>query len=301
MVAPLPAHFAAARDRATLGARLVLRGIWMNAGLAMIKIAGGVLGQSYALVADGVESLLDIAASTLVWLGFRWAGEPPDREHPYGHGKADTLAALFTAFVVVGAAFGVGSHAINEIRSPSSEPRWWTLLILLVAIIVKFGLARSLNQASRGTASTALGAEAWHHLSDALSSGAAFAGISIAVIGGRAYASADGWAALAASAVILANGLRIMPRALNEVMDRAVSEELDGKIRTLAGAVEGVEALDKTRVRKSGVSYLVDIQVRVNGNLSVREGHAIAHAVKDALLLSDLGVTDVSVHVEPLD
>jgi cation diffusion facilitator family transporter len=300
MVAPLPAHHAATKDRAQLGARLVVRGMWLNAGLAIMKICGGVWGRSYALVADGMESLLDIAGSGLVWLGFHWAGQPPDREHPYGHGKADSLAAIFTALVIVGAGIGVGWHAVAEIRSPESAPRWETLLVLAVAIVLKFWFSRSLDHEGRGTASTALGAEAWHHFADAISSAAAFVGISVAVIGGPAFASADGWAALAASVVILWNGFRIFPRALNEVMDSAAPEELDRRVREIAAAVAGVEALDKSRTRKSGLSYLVDIQIRVNGDLTVTAGHAIAHAVKDALLGSDLGVTDVSVHVEPL-
>ena len=300
MAVPLPAHHAATKDRAQLGARLVLRGLWISAGLAALKISGGILGRSYALVADGVESLLDIASSGLVWLGFRWAGQPPDREHPYGHGKADSLAAIFTGIVIIAAGVGVGWHALEEIRSPSTSPRWETLAILAVAITVKFWFSRTLNDEGRTTASTALGAETLHHMSDAISSAATFVGISIAVIGGPRYAAADGWAALAASLVILWNGIHILPNALNEVMDSAVPDALDARIREIALRTPGVGALDKSRVRKSGLSYLVDIQIQVDGNLTVTAGHKIAHAVKDALLESDLGVTDVSVHVEPI-
>ena len=299
MVAPLPAHHAATKDRAQLGARLVMRGLWLSTGLAALKVSGGVWGGSYALVADGVESLLDIASSGLVWLGFRWAAQPPDREHPYGHGKADTLAALFTGIVIIGAGVGVGYRAVLEINSPAVVPRWETLLVLAVAIVLKVWFSKTLNSQGQATASTALGAETLHHFSDAISSGAAFVGISIAVIGGPRYAAADGWAALLASVVILYNGVRILPGALNEVMDSAAPDDFDARVREIAAGIPGVEALDKSRVRKSGLSYLVDIQIRVDGDLTVTAGHKIAHAVKDALLESELGVTDVSVHVEP--
>jgi cation diffusion facilitator family transporter len=178
-------------------------------------------------------------------------------------------------------------------------PQWWTLLILAGVVATKVIFSRRLDAVGRDTESTALGAEAWHHLSDAMTSAAAFIGISVAVIGGPGYAAADGWAALVASAVIAFNGVKIFRRALNEVMDIAVPSEMGNEVREIASRVAGVASLDKCRVRKSGLSYLVDIQIRVAGDLSVREGHNIAHAVKDRLLASRLRVSDVTVHVEP--
>ena len=300
MTEELPAHLAATRNRAHTGARLVLRGMALNAFFAVVKISGGLLGHAYALVADGIESFLDIVVSFLVWVGFHWAGQPPDREHPYGHGKAEAVAAMLTALVVFGAGAGVGWQAVAEIRHPRFTPHWATLVVLAVVITIKILFSRRLDQVGRVTASTALGAEAWHHLSDALTSAAAFIGISIAVAGGPAYAAADGWAALVASVIILANGIKIFGRSLNEVMDIAVPADLENNVREIASRVPGVSSLDKCRVRKSGLSYLVDIQIRVSGMLSVRDGHEIAHAVKDALLSSSLLVSDVSVHVEPI-
>lgn len=286
-------------DRALKGARLVVRGMALNAILALIKIAGGVLGQAYALVADGAESLSDIAVSLLIWVGFQWAGRPPDHDHPYGHGKAEAVAGMFTALVVIGAALGIGWHAVGEIRDPRRLPQWWTLVILAGVVSAKVVFSRRLNEVGRDTESTALGAEAWHHLSDAISSAAAFVGISIAVVGGPRCAAADGWAALVASVVIGLNGIKVFQPALNEVMDIAVPAKREDEVRALAAAVPGVASLDKCRIRKSGLSYLVDIQIRVDGNLSVREGHEIAHKVKDTLLASRLRVSDVTVHVEP--
>jgi cation diffusion facilitator family transporter len=300
MTAELPAHLEATRSRAHAGARLVLRGMALNAFFAVVKISGGLLGHAYALVADGVESSLDIVVSFLVWVGFHWAAQPPDRDHPYGHGKAEAVAAMLTALVVFCAGAGVAWQAVLEIRHPRFTPHWATLVVLAVVITIKVLFSRRLNQVGRVTASTALGAEAWHHLSDALTSAAAFIGISIAVIGGPAYAAADGWAALVASVIILANGIKIFGRSLNEVMDIAVPADLENHVRDIAARVPGVSSLDKCRVRKSGLSYLVDIQIRVSGMMSVRDGHEIAHAVKDALLSSPLLVSDVSVHVEPV-
>jgi cation diffusion facilitator family transporter len=295
----LPPYYAATSDRALKGARLVVRGMALNAVLAAIKITGGVLGQAYALVADGVESLADIAVSFLIWAGFKWAARPPDEDHPYGHGKAEAVSGMFTAVVVLVAGVGIGWHAVAEIRNPQRVPHWWTLVILAGVVTVKVVFSRRLNEVGRDTDSTALGAEAWHHLSDAVTSAAAFIGIAIAVIGGAAYAAADGWAALVASAVISFSGIQIFRRALNEVMDIAVPAEMENDVRAMAGGVAGVASIHKCRVRKSGLSYLVDIQIRVLGNLTVRKGHAIAHAVKDTLLASRLRITDVTVHVEP--
>ncbi|HEY1792171.1 MAG TPA: cation diffusion facilitator family transporter [Opitutaceae bacterium] len=295
----LPPHLAATVDRARKGARLVVLGMVLNAILAAVKITGGVLGHAYALVADGVESMTDIAISILIWAGFQWAARPPDKDHPYGHGKAEAVAGLFTAVVVLSAGGGIGWHAVNEVLNPALVPQWWTLLILAGVVATKVLFSRRLGSVGRDTESTALGAEAWHHLSDAMTSGAAFVGILIAVSGGPHYAAADGWAALVASCVILVNGIRIFRRSLNEVMDIAVPPKMENEVRDLASRVDGVVSLDKCRIRKSGLSYLVDIQIRVAGDLSVREGHGIAHGVKDTLLASGLRVSDVTVHVEP--
>lgn len=296
---PLPPYQAAVADRARAGARVIARGMALNALLGLTKIAGGVAGHAYALVADGAESLCDIAISLVMWAGFQWAARPPDANHPYGHGKAEAAAGLLTAVVVLGTSAGIAWHSVGEIRDPQRAPQWWTLVILAGVVAAKVVFSRRLNQVGRDTDSTALGAEAWHHLSDAITSAAAFVGISVAVVGGGAYAAADGWAALAASAVIAFNGLGIFRKSLNEVMDIAVPAEMDDHVRSLALAVPGVASLDKCRIRKSGLSYLVEIEVLVAGDLTVRRGHEIAHSVKDALLASPLRVSDVTVHIEP--
>lgn len=284
---------------AQAGAGLVARGIVLNALMAAVKIAGGVWGNTYALIADGVESLLDIFSSALVWAGLRVAARPPDDNHPYGHGKAEPLAGLAVASLVFLAAGWIGWHAVKEIITPHHGPHWGTLPLLAVIVAVKLAFSRKLVRAGREAGSTSLGIEAWHHYADALTSGAAFIGISIAVAGGKGYESADDWAALVACVVVAWNGVSLARRALDDVMDVAVPREFENQIRETATTVPGVRGIDKCRVRKSGLSYLVDIHVEVDGSLSVREGHDIAHAVKHTLLSSPHGVSDVLVHIEP--
>jgi len=291
---------AVAQHLAGRSATLVLRGIGLNAALAVIKFAGGTLGNTYALIADAAESTVDIFSSVLVWAGFRVASRPPDADHPYGHGKAEAVSALAVAVFIFAMAGYVAVHAVREIITPHLAPKWWTLPLLAGVVGVKLWFSQRMKVAGLESGSTALDVEAMHHWSDAVTSAAAFVGISIALIGGKGWESADDWAALLGCAVIVFNGFAMVSRALGEVMDTAVPAAFDQEVRALALAVPGVQSLDKVRMRKSGLSYLVDIQVRVDGDLTVRAGHDIAHAVKDALLASvPHRITDVTVHVEP--
>lgn len=298
----MPGHVAqlAVTRRANYSAGLVLRGIALNAVLAAVKLAGGIFGHTYALIADAAESMLDILSSALVWTGFRVAARPPDADHPYGHGKAEPLAGLAVALFIFLMAGWVATQAVHKIITPHQSPAWWTLLVLAGVIVTKVWFSRRLGLAGEAVGSTTLGIEAMHHRTDALTSAAAFVGIGIALWGGKGWETADDWAALFACALIAFNGFNMFTKALGDVMDTAVPQNFENEVRALATVVPGVLALDKVRMRKSGLSHLVDIQVRVDGNLTVREGHAIAHAVKDALMASvPHGISDVTVHVEP--
>ena len=301
MPTALARHHAATQQRAQDSARLVVRGIALNLVLAAVKFAGGIFGHTYALIADGAESLLDVFSSILVWAGFRVAARPPDADHPYGHGKAEPLAALGVTLIIFVAAGWIALHAVHEIVTPHRGPHWFTLPLLAGIVVVKVLLSRRMAAAGVTAGSTALDVEALHHWSDAMTSAAAFVGISLALVGGKGWEVADDWAALFACVVIVFNGVRMFNHALGDVMDTAVSVHYENEIRALALAVPGVKALDKLRVRKSGLSHLVDIQVRVDGELSVRTGHDIAHAVQDALLASaPHKISDVTVHIEPM-
>jgi cation diffusion facilitator family transporter len=293
---------ARAGHAAERSAKVVLRGILLNAVLAIAKFAGGILGNTYALIADGAESTLDIFSSLLVWAGFRVAARPPDDNHPYGHGKAESLASLAVAVFIFCMAGWVGFHAVHEIVTPHLAPKWWTLPLLAGVVAVKTWFSRRVHVLGVESGSTALGVEALHHWTDAITSAAAFIGIAIALIGGEGWEAADDWAALLACVIIAFNGAGMVMKALGEVMDMAVPARFENEVRALALGVPGVSALDKVRMRKSGLSHLVDIQIRVDGELSVRAGHDIAHAVKDTLLGSaSHRISDVMVHVEPMD
>ncbi len=279
------------------GQRLALLGIFVNAALAVIKIGAGVIGNAYALIADGVESILDIGGSLVIWSGLKFAGKPADERHPYGHGKAEPIAAALVALIVIGAAVGLAIESIREIMTPHHTPKPFTLAVLVFVIIVKEGLFRFVEQ--KAGESTALKADAWHHRSDAITSASAFIGISVALIGGPGFETADDYAALFACGLIAFNGVRLMIPALHEVMDTAPPKAFSEAIRSAALEVPGVKTLDKCFVRKMGMEYYVDIHVRVSGSLSVREGHTIAHAVKDRLREFNSAIRDALVHIEP--
>jgi cation diffusion facilitator family transporter len=273
--------------------------ILINLLLSVIKITAGVSGHSYALIADGLESSIDVLGSVMVWGALRFSMQPADRNHPFGHGKAESLAGFLIALLLFLAAGLIAYRAIKEILQPHHAPLWFTLPILAGAIILKEFLFRRVSTSSEKIHSRAMKNDAWHHRSDALTSGAAFIGISIALIGGPNFYSADSWAALVACVIIAANGALLLGPSMNEVMDAAVPEETQEKIRNLAQQVKGVQAIEKCRIRKSGLAYYMDIHVQVNGDLTVSEGHEIAHRVKDYLQDSNFAIADVVVHIEP--
>lgn len=281
------------------GARLALVGIIVNSLLAVVKIGAGWLGNSYVLIADGIESALDIAGSAIIWSGLKLAAKPPDDTHPYGHGKAEPIAAMVVAIAVLVAAFALAVQSLREIFTPHHAPAPFTLVVLVAVILVKLALYAPVARAGARAQSTAIKTDAGHHISDVITSAAAFIGISIALIGGRGYESADAWAALAACAMIAFNGFRLFLPALEEVMDSAPPKHFEGGVREIACAVPGVEQIEQCRVRKMGVAYYVDLHVGVFGDISVREGHRIAHQVKDSVRASNAAIVDVLVHIEP--
>jgi cation diffusion facilitator family transporter len=292
-------HPQASANNLQTGARVALFGMLVNLIFAAAKILGGLFGNAYVLIADGIESTLDIAGSFIIWGGLKFAARPPDETHPYGHGKAEPIAAVIVAVGVLAAAAGLAIQSVREILTPHHGPAPFTLGILIVVIVVKEILFRYVNRIGRHVESTAVQTDAWHHRSDALTSAAAFIGISVALIGGTGWQSADDWAALFACAVIATNGIRLLRPAFYEIMDTAPRGEIVDLIRKAAASVPGVVEVEKSYVRKMGLSFYVDLHIGVNGNISVHEGHAIAHQVKRAIQQSDARVADVLVHIEP--
>jgi cation diffusion facilitator family transporter len=276
-----------------------LIGIGVNAALAMIKIVAGVLGNSYALIADGIESSSDIVTSIVVWGGLRFASRPADERHPYGYGKAEALAAMVTSVALLCAAALIAVQSVREILTPHHLPHWSTLLVLVLVVVTKESLARWTHRIGEDSASASLQADAWHHRSDALTSLAAFVGITIGLIGGEGYEPADDYAALAACFVILYSGLRLLLFAVRDVLDVAAPKEVEDQVRAEALGVSGVKEIEKCRIRKSGTTYFVEIHLQVDGKMSVTDAHQIGGRVRSLLRQSPLRIADVMVHIEP--
>ena len=283
------------------GARLALLGVAVNFLLALVKIVAGVLGNCYALIADGIESTLDIFGSLAIWVGLKVAAEPPDDEHPYGHGKAEPLASVVVAFAVILAAIGLAVESVREIITPHHAPAPFTLAVLVAVIVVKETLFRKVSAAAGQTGSSAVKTDAWHHRSDAITSAGAFVGISIAILGGPGWEQADDWAALFTCGIIGFNGWRLLRPALLEIMDTAPPKELEAAVRAVAAGVPGVVDVEKCRLRKMGIEFYVDIHIGVDAALTVRDGHRIAHEVKDAIRAANPAAADVLVHIEPIE
>ena len=284
---------------ASIGTRTTIIGILANALLAGIKGMTGILGNSYALIADAIESGMDVFSSLVVWGGLRISKVPPDESHPYGHGKAEPLAAAVVCLGLIVAAITIAIQSIREIYTPHHAPAPFTLLVLVIVVITKETLFRFVFRAGQSVGSTAVKTDAWHHRSDALTSLAAFVGISIALVGGPGYESADDWAALFASGVITFNAIRLFRPAFMEMMDTAPSQDMTRQVLEIASQVNGVVGLDKCLVRKMGFDYYVDLHVIVDANLPVREAHKIGHDVKDQLRSQYSKIRDVLVHIEP--
>lgn len=270
-----------------------------NALLAIIKGLTGYFGNSYALIADAIESTGDIFSSLLVLFGLKYASRPADKNHPYGHGRAETLVTFLVVGFLITSATIIGYESIKNIGTPHELPKPYTLFILGAIILWKELSYRWVIRKSNETNSSSLKADAWHHRSDAITSVAAFIGISIALIFGKGYESADDWAALFASVFILYNSYLIFRPALGEIMDEAVYDDLVSKIRKVSEDVDGIVGTEKCFVRKAGMKYHIDLHAIVDANLTVKQGHAIAHQLNDTLrsVIPELG--HVLIHIEP--
>ena len=281
------------------GIKSTFIGIIFNLFLVAIKGAAGFLGHSNALIADAIESSSDILTSIIVVVGLKIAAKPADTDHPYGHGKAEPIAGLVVSLSLFGAAAVIIFRSIHEIAIPNSAPESFTLWILVVAIIIKESLFRYVSSIGSSVGSIAVKNDAWHHRSDAITSTAAFIGISISLIGGKGFEKADGIAALIASAIIIFNAFKMLKPAVMEIMDTAPPEDIKEKVIKVARQVDGVLYIDKCFVRKMGLEYFVDIHIIVDGNISVHDGHLISHNVKDTLIKKLPRIADVLAHIEP--
>lgn len=273
--------------------------IFGSLGLAIIKAISGFLGNSYALIADAIESTTDVFSSLLVLIGLKYAKRPADENHPYGHGRIEPLITFIVVAFLVTSATVIAYESIQNIQTPHKTPKSWTLIVLGVIILWKEISYRFVLKKGKESNSSSLKADAWHHRSDAITSLMAFIGISIAIFMGKGYETADDWAALLASGFILYNSYLIFRPALGEIMDEHLYDDLVEEIRAKTKNVNGVIGTEKCFVRKIGTRYYVDLHVIVSGDIPVREGHDISHNVKDYLKneINDLG--NVLIHIEP--
>ena len=288
-----------ATSRLKRSLRTTFLGLATNGALAVIKLLAGIFGHSHALVADAVESMADVFSSIVVWRGVVVAAEPADEDHPYGHGKAEPIAAAVVSAMLLVAAIWIVVGAFRAIAEPHPAPRPFTLAVLMAVILIKEGLFRFALREAVSVDSSVVATDAWHHRSDAITSFAAAIGITIALLGGEGFESADDWAAIAAACVIAWNGWRLLRPALNELMDRSPNREVIDRIRTVAEAVPGVECVEKCLVRQMGYQYFVDMHVEVDSQMTVLRSHEIAHLVKDNVRGQVPRVRDVLVHIEP--
>ena len=281
------------------GLRLARFGLLVNAVLVLVKVSAGILGNSYALVADGVESTLDIFSSLIVVRGLTIAGRTADERYHFGYAKAESLASAAVAIMLIVAAVGISIQAVREILTPHHVPAPFTLLVLVGVIAAKEVLFRKVLHAGTELGSLAVKADAWHHRSDAITSAAAFIGIAIALIGGERWAAADDWAALLASVLIAWNGYRLLSPALEDLMDRAPDDAVIAAVRSSAGAVDDVHNVEKALVRRAGVGYFITLHIEADGDMPLRDAHLLGHLVKDRVMAEVPSALDVIVHMEP--
>lgn len=279
--------------------RNLIGGLLLNSCLAFIKFIAGILGHSFALIADSIESFADVISSTIILLGFKYATKPPDKDHPYGHGKAEPLITFIIVLFLIGSSFFIIFHAIENFHKPHKIPQIWTLYVLFFIISTKEFFYQYSKRNSKKAESSLLNAEAEHHRSDVFTSLAAFIGISISILMGSDYQFADNIAAIIAGLIILFNAYSILRPALGEIMDEHIYSDFVKEIKASTIEVNGALATDKCFVRKQGMYYLIDLHLVVDGKISVDKGHEIAHRVKKHLKTKYPNIEDVLIHIEP--
>lgn len=286
-------------NAASRSIRWAQAGLLVNALLVLVKLIAGIVGHANALVADAIESSADIFSSLIVWMGLSIAVRPADEDHPYGHGKAEPLAAAIVSLMLIGAAVGISIMAIREIVTPHHLPAPFTLFVAAGVIILKEAMYRRVSKVGKEVGSSAITADAWHHRADAISSLAAFIGISIALIGGKGWEAADDWAALVAAMLVAVNGVRTLRPAISGLMDEAPDRSVTERALQAALRVDGVKHVENLNVRGSGLGFYVDLHVQSDPNISLEDAHEIAARVKYAIVEAIPSVVRVLVHMEP--
>ncbi len=289
------------RESIEAGINAAKLGVITNCILSVIKIIAGVLGNSYALIADGIESVVDVVLSVVVWRGLRVSAKDANEKYHFGYGKAESLSAAAVAIFILGAAISIIVVSIREILTPHHLPAPFTLFILILVVITKELLARKVSRVGESVDSVSIKGDAVHHRADAITSGAAFMGILIAVIGGPGWEAADDYAAVFCGLIIAHNGYSILRQALKELMDRAPDNQLIEQIKNAALSIDEKIIVEKIMARKSGIAYFVGLHVHADPNMTLHDSHIVSGKVKTAIKRALPAVRDVLVHMEPIE
>lgn len=279
------------------GERPLAIGLAANTGLVGIKLVAGLVGHSQALVADALNSLLDVVAGAVAWVGLRVAERPPDATHHYGHQNAETVAALFVGLTI----FATGGFIIRDaivtlIEGSGTTPAMWTVIVAAGVIVTKLILYFYTRAVDKRSPSLVVSATAADHLMDVTATGGALIGVAGAQFG---WVFLDPLAAFWVAAIILFNGVNILRQNMTILLGKAPSDKTLGEICETLSATPGVLGLHRTKVRTAGTRLWVDAEILVDGDLSVREAHQIASEAGDRLLKEHPIVADVIIHIEP--
>ena len=276
---------------------LIIFGV--NLLLMVMKFSGGFLGNSQALIADGVESMIDLLVSAIFMIGLSYSLKPPDSGHPFGHGRTEALTSCLASLIIFAAGVIVAYFSVIQIFSENNPPEFFTLPLLAVVIILKFFLYHRIRKLRSYKNSLTLSSEGRHNMLDAITSFVAFFGISLSIGGGAFWAKADEVAALLTCLFIWYNAAWILKKAVYELLDGSLPDELIDPMRETAALTEGVLEVEKCLLRQSGVHLFLEIHLKVDPDLTVEKGHQIAHIVKDSLLHNHIRLVEVVVHIEP--
>ncbi|MFC1834256.1 cation diffusion facilitator family transporter [Thermodesulfobacteriota bacterium] len=281
------------------GRNITLIGMVINIILIVVKIWGGMVARSQALVADGLHSVSDLAGDAVVLLGLKWGRSGEDDEHPFGHGRIETLASFIVGVILVGAAIAMGlSSGIDIYKGKVGEPTVLAIWVALLSIVLKEALYRYTRAVGERIQSNALLSNAWHHRSDALSSVAVLIGVGGAILNPE-WGVLDSWAALIVSILIAKVGASFVLSSIREFIDTAPEKELVDKMHVCACKVEGVINCHDLKARTSGGRVFVELHITVRGDVTVREGHDVAKAVEICLKEEISHLANATVHVDP--
>lgn len=271
----------------------------VSGGLALIKIFAGVWGHSTAVVADGLESAADVFASGFVLFGLTIAAKPADREHPYGHGRVETLTGLVIGMALIAGGIAISYGSIRQIGQPHDTLATFVIGPLILSLAAKTGLAAIKFRYGRQMASAALTADAWNDAMDTVSAAAALVAVGLTLSDPARFAEADRYGGCVVGAIVVLAGLRVAHEASLQLMDTMPAGQMIEQIRAAAMSVEGVRGVEKCFARKTGLKYHVDLHLEVDPEMTVRQSHGLAHDVRERIMERLPWVADVLMHVEP--